>query len=226
MKETVMCIFLGLCLCTGSVKVGSDETFHNDYFFDRDFVLLQANARYCLDSEPYYGEDTVYIIVSLVRAYERGNLYRFRIQKPDDCSEAYRAEDLNLYFYVMDSYIFRVTPISNLNGEYTGYYEDEELLKETFDTDIKLMNAGYIVWQESDYQGESGEGTVTWENITKSKDGNTVAYSMYQVKNDGEGDLGYYTTFIWEKGEGLTEYITGHGAEADILYLTEISEVR
>ena len=226
MKETAICIFLGLCLCIGHLNEGSDETFHNDYFFDQDFVLLQANAEYCLDSEPYYAEDTVYITVSPVKTYERGNLYRFQIQKPADCSEVYRAEDLNLYFYVMDSYIFSVTPISNLNGEYTGYYEDEELLKATFDTDIKLMDAGYIVCQDSDYQCEYGEGTITWESITKSKDGNTVTYNMYQVKNGGEGDLGYYDTFVWEKGKGLTEYITGHGAEAGILYLTEISQVR
>ncbi|MCM1184072.1 MAG: hypothetical protein NC337_11940, partial [Roseburia sp.] len=185
----------------------------NPYFYDKDTLSLKAKACYWEESEFVEREQDIRLYK--VKAYENGSVYRLSV----DADVHLGAERTNIYFYVTRDQIYRLSASVIQGSRVVSFVNDDDMLVKLFDTEEKLMENGQIVCQEEELaDGEEGYGAHT----TITRDGNRILYRYYFTKVNGEAD--FCESFTWENGKGLTEYKSWYRAEADPLYLYEITE--
>lgn len=182
----------------------------NPYFYDTDHIVLGATAEYYeLETKK---ERPIEIEVYLVKAYEKGKLYKFVIEPTGYLDDA----RTNIYFYVTSEKIYRIWSYIYQGETVTEFYDDDALLTKYLDTDIKLIDNGEIVCQFEEMPEEKESSTKSSILLTENK----VIYSRYDVQENGE--TGFYEWFTWERNKGLVDYGSGFGVEGDILYLKQI----
>ncbi|MDE7207805.1 MAG: hypothetical protein K2N90_11740 [Lachnospiraceae bacterium] len=201
-------------------------------FFQNDYMDLEAHAKY-QDGEEWV-EATVFAEWYLVKRYDKGSVYRFKVQPLSELTH----DRLNTYFYATDHEIYRIFGWAWQDEESITFYDNDELLIQILDTDEKLKNNGYIVCQNQNMSGQLEHGETGWYTICQEQAGQendsaTWHFNVHKWKNEivcdsriirVNGERDYYETFVWENGKGLTEFCSGYRVERDILYLTEISE--
>ncbi len=202
---TILLLFGMFCLtsCSGMQK-------SNPYFYEANQVVLNANAEF-YEVETRV-EKCVEIKVNLIRAYERGKLYKFAIEPVGYLG----SERVNIYFYVTNEQIYRIWSYVYQDGGVIEFYNDDELIVKYLNTDEKLVENGDLVFQLGEISAKKEDGMNYSISITE----NQVTYSRRDEQVNGE--TGFYEWFTWEKDKGLVDYGSGFGLEGDILYLSEI----
>lgn len=206
----ILCFCFVLCFTGCSNENSLLEQTSNPYFYNTDYIALQATAEYFeLETKE---ESSIKIKVYLVKAFEQGKLYKFAMESID-CLEDART---NIYFYVTPEKIYRIWGYIFQGGKMTEFYDNDEAITTCLDTDEKLINNGEIVCQCEEMTRENESGTSSSISVLEDK----VIYSRYDIQDNGE--TGFYEWFVWEHSKGLTDYGSGFGAERDILYLKQI----
>ena len=210
-----------LCLLFLSSGCGNpkDETEPKNLYFyqelyETDQITLTTRAQYYdLDT---ITETDIHIQGYKVKAYEEGSLFRLIIEPVGDLEQ----ERLNLYFYVTADKIYRVWTDIVQGDEIIYFCGNDALLTDILDTDEKLVENSEIVCQPEDASATPGEGE-SGLRYELYRSGNQIIYSRSDVQPNGE--RGFYEWFVWEEGAGLVEYGSGFKAEAEILYLYDIT---
>lgn len=203
-----------------SVSTENDDMVkfeRNPYFFQKEHVYLQANAKYQDGAELV--ETTAYLESYLVKKYEYGTVYRLKIEPLGDLI----IDRYNIYFYVSNNKIHKVYGFLQEDNKVITFRADDERLTEMLDTDEKLINNGYIVCQENETTDDL-EAYETGDHFAFQKSENQITFDGWTIQ--GLHELYYYETLVWEEGKGLVEFTSGFGTEEqEILYLTEIMEI-
>ena len=199
-------VHLTSCSNVGTVK-------NNPYFYTEKQVELKASAQYYeLES---CEEKEIKAEITMIKEYEEGDLYKLAIEPIGTLGE----ERLNIYLYVTEDKIYRLWSYTNQEDEIIEFYNDDKMLIKYLNTDEKLVENGEVVCQSEEVSEETEPGVDYSILYTEDK----VIYSRCDKRENGEP--GFYEWFTWEKGVGLVDYGSGFGAERDILYLNQITEV-
>ena len=201
----------------------------NPFFYSRGNTLLSADIKY----EASETWDTINgeLKIKWLKRYDNGDLYKLSVE---GISEGFLGpERKNIYLYVTPNEIYRLWSFyRDENGQSITFYDNDSLLMETFDTDEKLIENGELVCCMERIEDELGKedlgknemGTPISEigkHFFIIPEGERITYSRYDTKPNGETD--FYENFVWERGKGLVEYRSGFRAEAEILYIENIS---
>lgn len=197
-----------------------DEAIDNPYFPYREHTFLKGHAQY-YDNCGEFIEETVDAEIIKVKEYGEGSVYRLTIDVIADANPWYFDADefLSVYFYVTDDKIYRMFPYCQLEpgGKSIRFYNDDELLAATFDTEEILQSRGVFmpVCQEEELQ----EDLYSIRHV-----GNRITYDYLEI--DTNKDRGAKELFVWEKGKGLAAFETGWGAGLmSSVHVDEICEV-
>lgn len=189
----------------------------NPYFPVQEHISLKVHAAY-YDQE--FVEETVDAEVDQVKVYENGRIYRFTVFiSPMVGMRSFLESDImSMYFYVTADKIYLLMPYCQLEagGESIYFYDDDELLAKTFDTEEKLLKYGalILVCQKEEMHGEFFSLTL---------EGNQIKYYYSETKVNGE--QGQRDLFVWEEGKGLVEFGTVYGPGPYEVYIDEIQSV-
>ena len=171
-------------------------TTGNPYFFFESNRVVYSIGEVDFDDE---APDAMELQIDLIQEFAEGAVYHLHF-------EGYELEDPRLrnrtdlgYFYVTPEKIYyRVEPGDVERGE-----------------EMIVENALLIV-QPEDREDLLGEGEEGWHDSIVV-DGNQVIYDGYAFVT--ETATSYYESYVWEKGKGLVEYVSGYGAGAhEIIY--------
>lgn len=189
----------------------------NPYFPVQEHISLKVHAAY-YDQE--FVEETVDAEIDQVKVYENGRIYRFTVFiSPMVGMRSFLESDImSMYFYVTADKIYLLMPYCQLEagGESIYFYDDDELLAKTFDTEEKLLKYGalILVCQKEEMHGEFFSLTL---------EGNQIKYYYSETKVNGE--QGQRDLFVWEEGKGLVEFGTVYGPGPYEVYIDEIQSV-
>ena len=186
----------------------------NPFFPYQGEESLYADGEY-YDENIDLVESAVKLKISFIKAYENGSVYKISIESLD----YYQDDRTYIYLYVTTEQIYRIHAKIMGNEEVISFYNDDERLKEIFDTDEKIIVHADVVCQEEEInedleQGEEGR------YYTVKKTGDQVVGSYLWIKSNGE--IGYYEGFTWKENVGLINYYSGYGAQRDIINLNNI----
>lgn len=219
----------------GNIKTNLNQNMaklvfeENPFFYSRGNTLLSADIKY----EASETWDTINgeLQIKWLKRYDNGDLYKLSVE---GITEGFLGpERKNIYLYVTSDEIYRLWSFyRDENGQSITFYDNDSLLMETFDTDEKLIENGELVCCMERIEDELGKedlgenemGTPISEigkHFSVIPEGDQIAYSRYDTKPNGETD--FYENFVWERGKGLIEYRSGFRAEAEILYIENIS---
>jgi len=214
-------VFILVCVLLSGCGIEKTE-INKGYFYGEDYVLLTATAKYNNEDKwglSPYGVEDVYIGVNKLRTYENGALFKLAIDSVGDLQEG----RLNIYFYVTNDKIYRLWSYVYADEGMITFYDDDDLLMSTLDSEEKLIKNSDVVCQPEEIRSDPEQGGEG-KNFNIVKKGNQIHYNRYDVSPNGERY--FYEWFHWEKEKGLVEYGSGYKVEKDILYLDNISIVR
>lgn len=219
-KKYVNIMFLILFITILSVfamknKEGAKKEFVNPFFYGMESTDLRMNVKYVPWEMSV--KKPINATVYLVKEYENGRLYHFKIDPIEYMTE----ERLNIYFYVTEKEIYRLWSYVYQNERIETFYDDDELIVSILDTEEKIIANGEIVCQNMPNWQEDIEGG--WQSNISVEE-NKVMYTSKVAKKNGE--IGFYEWFTWEKEKGLIDYGSGYGVEREILYLTDIQVIK
>ncbi len=142
----------------------------------------------------------IQLMITEIKKYDEGVLYELKCDINEDIVDRYGipVRDLGLFF-VQDDKIYFIRD---------GAVKDELVNVET------ITDKGTLVCCEEGRADALSEEERGWHEYILA-DGNRREYHGYNTLVE----TGYYETFIWEEGKGLTGYRRGYGAEADALEL-------
>lgn len=165
----------------------SAEIIINDYFF------AESEEKYTYDVAEFLYEDIeeVSVKVSMEASFDEGNVYSIVIDY-EDCP--------GRYFYGVDRFELGLFYVSK---------DKVYLLKDNIDEDItkeRFIQDGIVVCSNEDYD-ENYDG----EQRTIVNEGDVCIYTSYNTLTES----GMYYEYQWTKGEGLTYFKSGYGAEGD-----------
>lgn len=186
----------------------------NPYFYQNKSVKLSAMAKY-QDFETVVSEP-IDINMYLVKQYKKGKLYRLVIPSVIELG----AERTNIYFYVTEDQIYRVFSYIYKDKKCITFYDNDELLISTLNTDEKLIKNSEVICQSEPIVDKLAEEEVGI-HVDITKKGNKIFYNRCDIQQNGE--RGFYESFVWKKGKGLIKYRSGYKMESEILYLDSIA---
>lgn len=201
----------------------------NPFFYSGRNTILSADIQY--DAPETWDTVSGELEIKWLKRYDNGDLYKLSVE---GIPEGFLGpERKNIYLYVTPDEIYRLwSYYRDEDGQSITFYNNDSLLMETFDTDEKLIENGELVCCMEKVEDEPGKedlgenemGTPISEigkHITIVPEGEQITYSRWDVKPNGERD--FYENFVWERGKGLVGYRSGFRAEAEILYIENIS---
>lgn len=201
----------------------------NPFFYSRGNTSLSADIKY--EASETWKTINGELQIKRLKRYDNGDLYKLSVA---GITEGFLgSERKNIYLYVTPDEIYRLWSFyRDENGQSITFYDNDSLLMETFDTDEKLIENGELVCCMERLEDELGKkdlgenemGTPISEigkHFSIIPEGERITYSRYDTKPNGETD--FYENFVWERGKGLVEYRSGFRAEAEILYIENIS---
>jgi len=162
-------------------------TVVNDYFF------VGTEKVYTYDVTEFLYEDIeeVSLDVSIEESFEYGDVYSIVIDY-EEC--------VGRYFYGVDRFELGLFLVTEDSIYWLREVVDEDITEELF------IEKGILVCASED-SDENYDG----EQRTLINDGNVCTYTSYNTLTES----GMYYEFQWTKGEGLTYYRSGYGAEGD-----------
>ncbi|EGO62442.1 hypothetical protein [Acetonema longum] len=179
---------------TNTTDVG---TIGNIFFFNKN-SKLQYKGTFLFDD---IIKKDVKLNIKELADLRYGKLYELKI----DSIEGVRNERLNLgYFYVQKDKIYRIGPTK----------ENFSKLK----TSEELPEGSVIVCQDKEIKDALNRDQAGSHHYLEVN-GNRREYHSLNNKVT----TGYYESFTWEKGKGLTNYRSGFGAERDSITLQLIN---
>lgn len=179
-------------------KQGGDiadiEAADNPFFFDNGISEQVYIGRFLFDD---IVEDNVKLNISEIADLKDGRLYELKLDPVEGIPE----DRLDLgYFYVMKDTIYRLGPT----------LENLDRLK----TSEELPDESVIVCQDQESKDTLSEDEPGFHHYVEAA-GDKRVYHSY----NNEVSTGYYESFTWEKGKGLTNYRSGYGAESEAIEL-------
>ena len=208
----IMCLIICMTGC-GQIKEQG-----NPYFYDRENTELNAVLTYYDDDSIVNREGS--LTMHPVKKYEDGEVYKLSVADERNIRDFLDDDRLNIYFYVMDDKIYRLWSYVCQDEKVIRFYNDDELFVKYLDTDEKLINNGELVCCTENMDDELTEETGEID-VVMTRQNDRVIYSRTELREDGS--LHYYESFVWEKGKGLVECMSGFGEMSDILYMEDIS---
>ena len=151
---------------------------------------------------------------------QNGSLYKLAVEPIDDLDGYLSDARLNIYFYVTSDKIYRVWSTIIENNALVEFYSDDELFTQVLDTEEKVINNSYLVYQQNELM-DSLEGEEPGVHNCIEISDNQVSSKMWEVTSNGE--TYFYESFLWGLNRDLISYRSGFRSERDILYLDNIS---
>ncbi|MCM1232905.1 MAG: hypothetical protein NC489_22495 [Ruminococcus flavefaciens] len=204
------------------VKRGEVENvlvrIENPYFPVKEHVSLKIHAEYYNQG---FVDEIADAEINRIKIYKEGCIYKLTMYIVPDMFFSWYfkyGKNMSMYFYVTADKIYWLLPYTQLEpgGEVVNFYDDDNLLVKTLDTDEKLQSNGVfeLVCQEEDMQEEY---------FSMTQEGNRITYYYSETKESGEP--GEEDLFVWEKDKGLVEFGTGYGFGPMDVHIDEICEV-
>ncbi len=197
------------------VKMETGE--ENPYFPATSHMALKVRASY------YKGQGLTDKIVDAeinrLKVYENGSIYKLEINIDIETASS-DFPGMVRYFYVKADEIDLIWPFyqAEPNGKVIRFYDDDELLLDTFDTEEKLQDKGQL---EPVCKEENTEYEDKYWFCYMKKEEDQITYYRREMRDSGDDmqkDL-----FVWEKGKGLIKFETGFGPGPMEASITEIS---
>jgi len=190
---------------------------YNNWFFMNRRVSLTASMEF---NYLLYGIKVERTNVNIYRIskMQSGYIYKMHIIQPNFDIEYLNDARLNIYFYVTSNEIYRIWPYVLLDDELIMFYNDDELLLSTLNTETKIIESSELVFSVEDVFSEL-KGGEEGRHFSIVKEGNVVRYRRFDISPNGQ--TFFYERFTWEYGRGLIEYASGFRAGRDILYLND-----
>ncbi len=160
---------------------------NNDYFFQ------EFNKEYKYSVRLFFEDDIAELPVKLqyLKSYDDGDVYSLSIQH-EDCPERYYYDVLDRFdigtFYVTDDEIYLLLQCKDV--------PDEEA----------FLSDGFLVCGSDDM-----DENIDGEHLKIKNEGDTCYFYMDNTLTES----GYYSSYGWTKGKGLTYFRSGYGAEGD-----------
>ncbi len=208
-------------------KVEESDRYINPYFPYRGGEVLYGEGEYEDDVKIEKAQGMVKMEISHVKDYEKGNVYKLSMRNLNHYGE----DRAHIYLYVTPEKIYRIT-YTEVNNEIIYFHNDDERLKEIFDTDEKITYHADIVGQEETVDGEYyyHGGCKIYRAGRDIEEENRIkgSYRINMLNEEtGYWESGYYEGFTWKKNVGLVEYFSGYGMGSNIrdnIYLDIIRE--
>jgi len=167
----------------------------NQFFFGNLETAVAYNGKFSFSEEGISMEVSLHI--NFIQSLQNGSLYKIICDPVADVP----SERLNLgYFYVEKDKIYSI--------------DDPTMEKIKSVTETNLKKSGIIVCQSTaipDPLNSNTEGFHHYVDVT----GDIVEYHSY----NNSVETGFYESFTWEKGIGLTSYNSGFGAGSEEINL-------
>ena len=163
----------------------------NSYFFDAS----QENPTYTVNAFLEEDVDEVNMKVEQVATYDNGDVYPINIQYVDCPGRYYYdvTDRFNLgFFYVTDSKIIMIREQGDVP------------------TEDEFISDGILVCDTED-STTNNDG----EEVEITNEDGTCRCSIYNTLIES----GFYSTFVWTEGKGLTCFRSGYGAEGEPIEL-------
>lgn len=201
----------------------------NPFFYSGKDILLSADLKY--EATETWDAVSGKLQVKWLKRYDNGDLYKLSVEGIKEGPLG--PERKNIYLYVTPDKIYRLwSYYYDEDGHSVTFYDNDDLLMETFYSDEILIENGEVVCCMEKVEYKEGEGrpgknnmgvpnSEVGKHVTIIPDGERITYSRVDVKQNGEPD--FYETFVWERGKGLIQYKSGFRAEAEILYIENIT---
>ena len=193
------------------------EVIENPYFPAKEHVPLKVHAQYYNRG---FVDEIADAEINRIKIYEEGSIYKLKIYIVPTIHSWYFVdnENMSMYFYVMADKIYWILPYTQLEpgGKTINFYDDDDMLVKTLDTDEKLQSIGVLrlVCQEKD---------ICEEAFYITQEENRITYHSSETKPNGEP--GGEDLFVWKKGKGLVEFGIGFGPGPMDVHIDEIYEV-
>lgn len=185
--------------CLGEQKRESDIPQEDEgYFFPTGTGSCTYSVKTSIDT--LSSMEQAELTITEIRSFEEGILYELKCDINEDIVDRFEIPVLYLgLFFVQDDKIYFIRD---------GAVKDEL-------TDVEaITDMGTLVCCEEGKADALSEEERGWHEYILA-DGDRREYHGYNTLVE----TGYYETFIWEEGKGLTGYRRGYGAEADALEL-------
>lgn len=189
----------------------------NPYFYVSDENLLEAHLQYEDTDTGEVRETNIHFTVCSTGGshYKNGTLYEISLGHSYGIEESLS----RLYFYVTPDKIYKVRSYQEQDGKRIPLFRYNQEPYHVWSTDEELIKNSDIVCQEEDMESTPEEGTAG-THVSIRSEGSLVIFSRREV--DADGKTGFYETFVWKEGEGLTEYRNGYGEGTDLFCLSDI----
>jgi len=166
------------------------ELVDNSCFFKSNISQMNYKGKFLFDE---IVEQNVQLNINELANLKNGKLYELKL----DSIEGVPNDHLSLgYFYVQKDKIYKIEPT------------EENLSK--LKTSEELPDGSVIVCQDKEKKDTLGKDEPGYHHFLEV-DGDKQEYHSYNSQVSTE----YYESFTWEKGKGLINYRSGHGAERD-----------
>ena len=197
----------------------------NEYFFpgnvrlSADITADDVAAYESWLSPTLRKTEQTHIDVYRVTTLQNGSIYKMAVA-PIEILDRYLTDArLILYFYVTDEEIYRIWSYVYDGGEAITFYNDDDLLTKSLDTEEKIFNNSYMVCRPDHVPDLKEHHEQGMHNIIRLE-GNLVMSKMWNVTPNGESY--FYENLTWELGKGLRYYESGFRAERDVVLLDNI----
>lgn len=183
-------------------KITSMEITTINPYFTQGNQKIWYKAIFCF-SEDLPENET--ISFHYLKNIGEGQLFELIIDSEEEILSKYESRFRLGYFYVTEDKIICLRDyMENDKFIYLNDIVIEDISEEL------LTSYGTVVFQtiaKEDILGEEEQGWHEWIEV----EGDFVRYRSY----GNEVESGFYERFVWEKGKGLVEYVSGFGAARD-----------
>lgn len=178
---------------TEDVEEETDIASSTPYFFQETDCEYTYDVTHLIDDAGEEVNDEVPVKVEKLASYDGGNVYRLMIQhedfEDDHFYDANARKNIGTFYVTTDKI-------------YVLMYRDDAPSEEEF------LSDGIVVCSEED-SSELLEAEN--EQLEIKHDGDVCTCSMWSTV----GESGFYYTYEWTKGKGLTLFRSGYGAEGE-----------
>lgn len=225
------------------VQVETGE--ENPYFPATAHMALKVRASYNYYREQALVDKIVDAEINRLKVYENGSIYKLEINIDiDTSSREFPGPGIVRYFYVKADEIDLIWPFyqAEPNGKVIRFYDDDELLLDTFDTEEKLQEKGkgLIKFEtgfgpgpmEASITEISADGDEVAENVihvtAEELQGNILGYSLLRYSPNPENAMYYerdMSYLVEEEFVGKGIYISDYMCETEVFLGSILKEV-
>ena len=207
-----------------------DETDKHSLIYDNKCLFGRVDGYFLADVTasciPYYeieAKDTqtqrLGINMRKILDMQNGAIYKMSIAPMENMKWFLGEERLNLYLYVTSEKVYRMWSYVRTPDGTIEFYNDDQLLIQTLDTEDKIINNSYVVWQKEVLLDSLEEEEIGVHHCFEIEDAQ-IKSRIWEVTDNGE--TYFYESFLWTEDKGLVAYRSGFRSEREVLYLENI----